>query len=1225
MGNAFLKNRAFTYGREGDDQIMGKVQLIPFIAIACAFMLLVTGSMAAPSKGVIYVDSNPDGAEIYLTDTSVSPDNLTVNDTAGITPREFFVDPGTYQLFLKKYGYITWWNESFEVTPGSYQDFNVTLTETNPQFGAIHINTHPPGASLVLQRVIPNVTSMIYSSTPASVESLPPGTYNYSVTKEGYHPYSGTTLVTAGEVTEIYIPLVPIPDTGVVTFKSEPNSARVIIAGGNFSNINTGLRTEIKDYLESFEGTADEASLGIKNMVGAETVPPMKIVTGLVGTTPFDMELHEGVYLYKYFLDGYSMKDEIGFFNLSVGEKKTVVETLIPDQEYVQVYFETNIDENEATIEQGNIRSDIKGAEISFNGETWHERTPCWVELPSNQIVNVTFAQLPLYKPKTITVDTTLFEGRPSKWGDVVQLELMTYYLTATDDDHSTISPSGVIAVQAGNTQPFSLIGEKPAWVVRNLTVTRDGYDPIVYQYNQYEGEYLHSKILENATLVLSSEKQKVAVNATAGKGGSVNYPGITMYDFETPSYRYNFTADEGYVFKELWVDGEQKFNDKWEFTASEMIKNHTLLGLFRPERVLITPVATTGGKILDGTVEATPYWIEYLGCTHQHEAEADPGYRFTYANLTPTDAEGLFSSESDKFYISSICDIEKNTTITANFEPLSYIINSSSEDVTKGVIEPALSGYTAGYGEELSFTSKPFSGYQLSEITDNGISKGALNPYNITVNEDHDIIAHFQTDVLTIEAVAGEGGIIEPEGFVNVTYGDSQCFNITANTNYYISSVVIDGEDTGNQTSPYEYCFNNVVKDHNISAFFLQYAYTITPSAGLGGKISPSTPQEVPSGEDFTFTITPDGCYNIKDVQVDGKSKGAISTYTFENVTDDHTIHADFQIKTYEILVNQTEGGEIDPPGEDGVVTVNCGSTKCFNITPDEGNAIYDVIVDNSSVGVYDEYCFTNITKNHTIEAVFVIPPEPDFEADKIRVPPKYPVTFKDFTRNNPTDWLWDFGDGEITTTREPVHYFAEVGNYTVTLTAYNAAATDGVNKTKEHYIEVTKKPIADFTVDKVGGIIRSDDVQILFNDTSLNTNGVAFGWNFGDGPRGAISRNATHNYTAPGVYQVTHQVELPFIAKDYAYETITILQKPEADFIAHPVSGEPPLKVQFEDRSQGFPTSWLWDFGDTVKSYDQNPVHVYSKSGSYTVSLSVFSDEGSSVKTKDEFITVQ
>jgi hypothetical protein len=74
---------------KGTIKIMGKVQIIPFIAVACIFMLLVTGSMAAPSKGVIYVDSHPDGAEIYLTNTSVSPDNLTVHDTAGITPREF--------------------------------------------------------------------------------------------------------------------------------------------------------------------------------------------------------------------------------------------------------------------------------------------------------------------------------------------------------------------------------------------------------------------------------------------------------------------------------------------------------------------------------------------------------------------------------------------------------------------------------------------------------------------------------------------------------------------------------------------------------------------------------------------------------------------------------------------------------------------------------------------------------------------------------------------------------------------------------------------------------------------------------------------------------------------------------------------------------------------------------------------------------------------------------
>jgi hypothetical protein len=270
---------------------MGKVQIIPFIALACVLMLLVTGSMAAPSKGVIYVDSNPDGAEIYLTNTSVSPDNLTVHDTAGITPREFFVDPGEYRLFLKKYGYITWWNESFTVAPESYQVFNITLTETNPQYGAIHIDTQPPGANLVLQRFIPNVTSVIYSSTPASVESLPPGTYNFTLTKDGYYPYSNTTVVKAGDVTELYVPLVPIPDSGIVTFKSEPNSARVVVVGGNFSALGSGMEMEIQEYLESYNGTPDEVSAGIKNIVGTETIPPIKFVYGLVGTTPFEMEL----------------------------------------------------------------------------------------------------------------------------------------------------------------------------------------------------------------------------------------------------------------------------------------------------------------------------------------------------------------------------------------------------------------------------------------------------------------------------------------------------------------------------------------------------------------------------------------------------------------------------------------------------------------------------------------------------------------------------------------------------------------------------------------------------------------------------------------------------------------------------------------------------------------------------------------------------------------------
>ena len=71
-----------------------------------------------------------------------------------------------------------------------------------------------------------------------------------------------------------------------------------------------------------------------------------------------------------------------------------------------------------------------------------------------------------------------------------------------------------------------------------------------------------------------------------------------------------------------------------------------------------------------------------------------------------------------------------------------------------------------------------------------------------------------------------------------------------------------------------------------------------IAATADEHGKIAPTGDVAVPKGESKTFTITPDSGYHIKDVLVDGKSVGAVSTYTFENVVDNHTIHATFARK---------------------------------------------------------------------------------------------------------------------------------------------------------------------------------------------------------------------------------------------------------------------------------------------------------------------------------------
>ena len=72
-----------------------------------------------------------------------------------------------------------------------------------------------------------------------------------------------------------------------------------------------------------------------------------------------------------------------------------------------------------------------------------------------------------------------------------------------------------------------------------------------------------------------------------------------------------------------------------------------------------------------------------------------------------------------------------------------------------------------------------------------------------------------------------------------------------------------------------------------------------ITATADEHGKIDPAAGTvTVPKGESKTFTITPDSGYRIKDVLVDGVSVGAVSTYTFENVVENHTIHATFARK---------------------------------------------------------------------------------------------------------------------------------------------------------------------------------------------------------------------------------------------------------------------------------------------------------------------------------------
>lgn len=77
-------------------------------------------------------------------------------------------------------------------------------------------------------------------------------------------------------------------------------------------------------------------------------------------------------------------------------------------------------------------------------------------------------------------------------------------------------------------------------------------------------------------------------------------------------------------------------------------------------------------------------------------------------------------------------------------------------------------------------------------------------------------------------------------------------------------------------------------------------------------------------------------------------------------------------------------------------------------------------------------------------------------------------------------------------------------------------------------------------------------------------------------------------------------------------------------ADFSATPVAGSVPLTVAFRDNSTDQTRSWLWEFGDGTTSYEQNPMHVYNQSGTYTVTFRGWNEYWSDDKTIENCITV-
>ncbi|NLX48300.1 MAG: PKD domain-containing protein [Methanospirillum sp.] len=125
--------------------------------------------------------------------------------------------------------------------------------------------------------------------------------------------------------------------------------------------------------------------------------------------------------------------------------------------------------------------------------------------------------------------------------------------------------------------------------------------------------------------------------------------------------------------------------------------------------------------------------------------------------------------------------------------------------------------------------------------------------------------------------------------------------------------------------------------------------------------------------------------------------------------------------------------------------------------------------------------------------------------------------VGFTDESTNDPVAWTWEFGDGNTSAERNPIHVYSDAGTFNVTLTTTNADGSDSLTQPGYITINASRPPLANFTANVTAG---TAPLAVGFTDESTN-DPVAWTWEFGDGNTSA-ERNPVHVYTAAGTYTV-------------------------------------------------------------------------------------------------------
>jgi len=572
---------------------------------------------------------------------------------------------------------------------------------------------------------------------------------------------------------------------------------------------------------------------------------------------------------------------------------------------------------------------------------------------------------------KTVSVKFMDVAGNWSiVYADTIILET-NYVITADTYGNGGIWPSGGVSLNPGGSQTFTFT-PNPGYFISGVLV-----DDVPVDIGK-ASSFMFTNVTANHTIRVGYSTSIYVIYADRTDGGNI-WPAANTITGWGDSKVYTIIPSAGESITDVLVDGVS-VGAVSSYTFSNIAHNHTIHAIFGNRGIgylIRATVASENGVYCGSTSPKGDVYVS-PGASQTFTITENPGYTIS-AVIVDGVSVGAVSSYT-------FTDVNSKHTLNVVYRYSNYVVSTSAG--TGGSISPPGGSVSVYPGDSQTFTFTPDPGYVLANVLVDGVPVGALSSYTIeNVTAAHWVSASFSllNGPVIAASIVGTGGSISPLGNVVLGSGASQTFSITPLSGCAIADVIVDGVSVGAVSS---YTFTNVTTGHSIVASFnAATSYTIKVRTNGNGDISPAGVScdndgcyvAVTPGASQTFTFTPNTGHYINGVQVDGARAGSVYSYTFTNVTGNHDLGVDFERSGYNISISFTNNGNIILKGSsviEGFAGVPYGYQGIFEVRPDPGYIVDDVLVDGVSVGAVYSYTFVNVIAPHTIHASFKLLP---------------------------------------------------------------------------------------------------------------------------------------------------------------------------------------------------------------------------------------------------------